>query len=110
MKSYVHSRQYLAQFFLQWEMFQTKVVEKSKHTFCVQYGTIRQATDDNKVLGRKGGACTRDNYKKTNTHSEYVILTVFQPARGSTVVKVLCYKSEGRWFDPSWCHWNFSMT
>jgi len=22
--------------------------------------------------------------------------------RGSTVVKVLCYKSEGRWFDPSW--------
>jgi len=24
-----------------------------------------------------------------------------------TVVKVLCYKSEGRWFDPSWCHWIF---
>ena len=23
--------------------------------------------------------------------------------RGSTVDKVLCYKSEGRWFDPSWC-------
>ena len=23
--------------------------------------------------------------------------------RGSTVVKVLYYKSEGRWFDPSWC-------
>ena len=30
--------------------------------------------------------------------------------RGSTVVKVLCYKSEGRWFDPSWCLWNFSLT
>ena len=28
---------------------------------------------------------------------------------GSTVVKVLYYKSEGRWFDPSWCHWNFSL-
>ena len=28
--------------------------------------------------------------------------------RGSNVVKVLCYKSEGRWFDPSLCHWNFS--
>jgi hypothetical protein len=24
--------------------------------------------------------------------------------RGSTVVKVLRYKSEGRWFDPKWCH------
>ena len=29
--------------------------------------------------------------------------------RGSTVVKVLCYKSEGRWFDPGWCRWNFSL-
>jgi len=27
--------------------------------------------------------------------------------RGSTVVKVLCYKSDGRWFDPSWCQWIF---
>jgi len=25
--------------------------------------------------------------------------------RGSTVVKVLCYKSEGRWFHASWYHW-----
>ena len=25
--------------------------------------------------------------------------------RGSTVVKMLCYKSEGRRFDPSWCQW-----
>jgi hypothetical protein len=24
--------------------------------------------------------------------------------RGSTVVKVLRYKSEGHWFDPRWCH------
>jgi len=23
--------------------------------------------------------------------------------RHGTVVKVQCYKSEGRWFDPSWC-------
>ena len=30
--------------------------------------------------------------------------------RGDTVVKVLCYKSEGRWFDSRWCHWNFSLT
>ena len=26
---------------------------------------------------------------------------------GSTVVKVLCYKSEGRWFDRSWRQWIF---
>ena len=29
--------------------------------------------------------------------------------RGSTVAKELCYKSKGSWFDPSWCHWNFSL-
>jgi len=26
------------------------------------------------------------------------------------VVKVLCYKLEGRWFDSRFCHWNFSFT
>jgi len=30
--------------------------------------------------------------------------------RGGTVVKVLCYKSEGRWFDSRWRHWNFLLT
>jgi len=28
---------------------------------------------------------------------------------GGTVVKVLCYKSGGRWIDRRWCHWNFSL-
>ena len=26
------------------------------------------------------------------------------------MVKLLCYKSEGRGFDPRCCHWNFSVT
>jgi hypothetical protein len=26
------------------------------------------------------------------------------------VFKVLCYKSEGRWFDPRWCQWIFPLT
>ena len=26
------------------------------------------------------------------------------------MVKVLRYKSEGRWFDSRWCHWKFSST
>ena len=38
------------------------------------------------------------------------VLPLHQGCRGGTVVKVLCYKSEGRWFDPSWCQWNFSLT
>jgi len=38
-----------------------------------------------------------------------MILTFVLRDRGSTVVKVLCYKSEDRWFDPSWCQWSFSL-
>jgi hypothetical protein len=34
--------------------------------------------------------------------SEVLIMDVED--RGSTVVKVQRYKSEGRWFDPKWCH------
>ena len=31
-------------------------------------------------------------------------LLLFMADCDGTVVKVLCYKSEGRWFDLSWCH------
>jgi len=41
---------------------------------------------------------------------KYKKLPISLGDRGSTVVKVLCYKSEGCWFDPIWCHWNFSLT
>jgi len=36
MKTYIHFSLYLSQFFLELEMFQTKFVEKLKHTFYVQ--------------------------------------------------------------------------
>ena len=43
--------------------------------------------------------------------THYILTTRFWPnttvPRCSTVVKVLCYKSEGRWFDPSWYQWIF---
>jgi hypothetical protein len=34
---------------------------------------------------------------------------VLGTADGGTVVKVLCYKSEGRWFNSRWCYWTFSF-
>ena len=50
--------------------------------------------------------------KRTNTYpkdksnrSHKTLVPIYQVDRGSTAVKVLCYKSEGRWFDPSWCQW-----
>ena len=39
----------------------------------------------------------------------FVLCNTTVADRGSTVAKVLRYKSEGRWFDPRWCHWNFPL-
>jgi hypothetical protein len=40
-----------------------------------------------------------------NVCSLKIIFTIMPAGdRGSTVVKVLRYKSEGRWFDSKWCH------
>ena len=66
MKSYIHLWQYLAEFFLEWEMFKTKAVEKIKtHIICSmiffppkscivwenveKYCRARQSTDDSMV-------------------------------------------------------------
>ena len=44
------------------------------------------------------------------TNLTYFIYIYIYGDCDGTVVKVLCYKSEGRWFDSRWCHWNFSLT
>jgi len=36
MNNYVHLLEYLAELFLEWEFFQTKLQKKSKHSFRVQ--------------------------------------------------------------------------
>jgi hypothetical protein len=48
-----------------------------------------------------------------NSHTQgtdYIFVQVLTGDCGGTVVKVLCYKLESRWFDSRWCHWNFSLT
>jgi len=39
------------------------------------------------------------------TSTSWNPLCYFRPVTGL----LLCHKSEGRWFDPSWCHWNISL-
>jgi hypothetical protein len=39
-----------------------------------------------------------------------VVIQTVDGDRGGTMVKVLCYKSEGCGFDSRWCYWNFSLT
>jgi len=39
-----------------------------------------------------------------------MLFFLYSTRSGGTAVKVLCCKSEGRWFYPRWCHWNFTLT
>jgi hypothetical protein len=85
MKTYVHVWQYLAEFFLEWEMSQAKFVEKVKtHILCSitfsrksyrlwdnveKYGTARQATDAN-IIRRMRFACWIPEVRiQTHTHN-----------------------------------------
>jgi hypothetical protein len=88
MNIYVHLWQYLAEFFLEREMFETKVVQKIKihilHsvTFfwksCSLWDNVKKkhcrSTDDN-IIRCMRFACWIT--KATDTHSEYVILIAF---------------------------------
>ena len=90
MKTQVHLWKYLAQFFLEWEIFHSEVVEKmNTHILCSitcfrkscrlwdnveKFGTAREATDVNIVQCMRI-ACWIT--KGTETHPEYVILSAF---------------------------------
>ena len=60
------------------------------------------------TLGNRGSAVVKVLCYKFC--SSAVVKVLCYKFCSSTVVKVLCYKSEGRCFNPSWCHWNFSLT
>jgi len=62
-----------------------------------------------KCNGIKKITCVKRICNATFWNCEYIRrnIILIRGDRGSTVVKVLCYKSVGRWFDPSWCHWIF---
>ena len=84
--AYVYLRSYLAEIFSEWETFQTKVAEKTKHilrsvTFfenravywdnLEKMGRARQAADDNITRSMRFACWTA---KATDTQSEHVTL------------------------------------
>jgi hypothetical protein len=90
MKTNIHLSLFLSQFFLEWEMFQTKVIEKIKtHFMCSnlffgkscnlwdnveKYGRARQVTGDS-ILRSVHCACWIT--KATDARSEYVTRIAF---------------------------------
>ena len=85
--------------------------------FLTVFGTcIRRCKSSTvKAMKPQFSFCSKNAFQRiyiyiyTHTHT-YMYMHMYTGDRGSTVVKMLCYKSEGRWFDPGWCHWNFSLT
>ena len=94
MKTNIHFLSYLAQFFLERELFQTKLAEKIKtHVLCslnslfllfffenctvyeVMWNNTVQPGRSQMTIWRMRIACSTP--KATNTHSEYVTLTAF---------------------------------
>ena len=62
------------------------------------------------IRNRNTASCldTRSGVLCFNTLCFYLVIVLLMGGdRGSIVVKVLRYKSEGRWFDPSKCQWIF---
>jgi len=91
MKTNIHFVSYLVHFFLKWEMFQTKVVEKLKtHILCSvtfffkscrlwdNVESMVERESPQMAIWRMRIACWIT--KATNTHSEYAILIVFSNA------------------------------
>jgi len=74
--------------------------------FSENYSCCQEARDF-KLRRDKMNSCLKDKFHGTKY---FVFVFKKDGDRGSTVVMVLRYKSEGRWYNPSWCHWNFSLT
>ena len=58
-------------------------------------------------LNKEKNQCIREKTGAQSIVKEIKQYQIKWGDRGSTVVKALCYKSEDRWFDPSWCQWIF---
>jgi hypothetical protein len=133
MKTDVHSCSYLPQFFLDWEFFQTKVVEKI-NTFLSSIYSVFKTPPPPPPENRAVYEIMRKNVvepdrsrmtiwrkrvsygipKATNTHSEYVILTAFSLqlwlhklawVLHYTYITCLVGIWESRWISAIW-EWN----
>jgi hypothetical protein len=92
MTTNIHYWSYLAHFFLEWETFQTKVVEKIKtHILCsvpffnhvfyeIIWNNIVERGRPHMAMWRMWIACSIP--EATNTHSEYTILLLFHCNNG----------------------------
>jgi len=92
MKTITHLQSHLAQFALEWEMFQTNLQRKSKHILClviffenpfvceIMWDSTVESERPQMTVWHMRIACWI--LTATNTHSEYVILIAFHCKNG----------------------------
>jgi len=90
------------------ETLGSQFLERAKNCSCDGYNKVSMSGWFHLRIYITGKCEAFSTYKRLNLQITMVNTTTGDG--GDTVVKVLCYKSEGSWFDPSWCHWNFSLT
>jgi len=116
---------YLAEFFLEWEMFQTEVVESTERHFTVNiffletravyeimWESMVETDRPQMTIWRMRLACWVP--KATNTHSQYVILIAFPPQKwlheGASLLCLYIYCPCIRlYFFSSWIFFFWSM-
>ena len=94
-----HFWSHLAQFFLEWEMFQTKVVETSKHKFYAHFFSRKSYLCEITWKSVESGGPQMTTWRMriarwitnaTDTHSEYVVFMAF-PCNSGCTNAPLCY-------------------
>ena len=65
------------------------------------------SSPDSLKTAQDGGRVVSFMYRLPLSPQDILPVLISVEDRGGTVVKVLCYKSEVRWFVPIWCHWIF---
>ena len=92
MKTDVHLWLHLVQFFLQWEMFQTKIVEKIKTRILwvmIMWKNTAEQGRSQITIWRMRIVCWIAKAK--NTHSEYVVLIALPQQWMHKDTSILCY-------------------
>ena len=100
MKTNTHLLLYLAHYFLEWEIFQTNIVEKIKtHVLCsvnffffenrafyeITWKDTEEPDRPQTAIWRLHMVCFLP--KATNKHSEYVILIAFLPQESTSMLR-----------------------
>ena len=73
------------------------------------YGEAGQICKSHMLMKDTNGITLPGSFWTCRLSYIYIITNLIWGHAVAQLVEALRYKSEGRWFDSRWCHWNFSF-